>query len=90
MSSPEHGELFLACWEHNLAWTPTLLSEYSRVCIKNPFIKAGLKLLITSAVFYGRRLIRKRYDDYDCDIYKMIGESSQNNQKVAVPTPLVG
>ena len=83
--TPNHSELFIKCWEHNLNWSSILLKEYS---ITQRGVKGyGLRLIFSYAIKQGKELIRKCQNDYDCDIVAMIKDAQEGKTNIA-PLPI--
>lgn len=68
--TPRHTELLLKCWEHNLAWIPSFLSE-DNSSLK---VKYGLRFIASYGIKSARHLIQKCRTEYDYDLQAMIAD----------------
>ncbi len=68
--TPRHTELLLKCWEHNLAWIPSFLSEDNR-SLK---VKYMLRFIASYGVRSVGHLIKRCRTEYDCDLQAMIAD----------------
>jgi len=73
--TPAHSELFLKCWEHNLDWGETLLSEY--FALRGWGIAAGIRLLFSFGFRQARRLIQRCRSGYGGDMIAMIHDARE-------------
>ncbi len=55
---PYHHELLATCWDHNLAWLPSMWANYSHKA--NPFLKG----LINATIHLGTPPVRRRIHRY--------------------------
>jgi len=82
-----HGELFVKCWRHNLKWMPTLLKEYSDMCMRNHLKRYGLRLIASRAFDYVNRLFTRCEDEYGYDLARLIKDVRAGEISV-VPQPI--
>ncbi len=81
----KQSELFLKCWEHNINWGQTLLTEYF---VTNSGIKGyGLKFLFSYSMKQAKKLILKCKKDYDYDLAAMVKDAREGNTSFG-PAPI--
>jgi radical SAM superfamily enzyme YgiQ (UPF0313 family) len=80
-----HGELFVKCWKHNLRWMPTLLKEYSEICVKNGLKRYGLRLIGSLGIRYADSILNRCRDEYNYDLKRMIKDIKTGRITVAQP-----
>ena len=83
--TPKHSELFLRCWEHNLDWGETFLKEY--FITKGGWKGYGLRLVFSSGIKQGKKLICKCQNDYEYDLPAMIRDAREGKINAA-PLPI--
>ncbi len=79
-STRKQGELFLKCWEHNLAWSDIFLKEYFVTKAGRGY---GVRMVFSYAIKQAKKLIQTCEEDYDCDIQAMIRDAREGKIKVA-------
>jgi radical SAM superfamily enzyme YgiQ (UPF0313 family) len=82
-----HGELFVKCWKHDLKWIPTLLEEYSDMCIDNGLKRYGLRFVARIGIRNAGRVFSICEDEYDYDLAQMIKDIRAGKMRIA-PQPL--
>ncbi|HEY3420635.1 MAG TPA: radical SAM protein [Methanomassiliicoccales archaeon] len=82
MMSKAQTELFLACWEHNLKWSPSIVNDWAHRSIRNPLARPLLKVLLKFGMAEGMELIRMCRDEYDYDIQEFLDERRKGNVKI--------
>lgn len=83
--TPKQAELFLKCWEHNIIWGQTLLSEYF---LTNSGARGFvLKFLFLYGIKHTRKLIDRCRKEYGYDLATMI-EDQRNGQINVGPAPI--
>lgn len=85
--TPEHSELFLKCWEHNLDWAPTIIKEWTNISFRRPIFRHGLRFVFSYGIRQCKRLIRLCRDEYDNDLSAMIRDFRTGIMK-AEPLPI--
>jgi len=78
-----HGELFVKCWKHDLKWIPTLLKEYSGMCLETGLKRYGLRFIASLGIRYADCLFSMCQEEYDYDLAQMIKDIRAGRIRVA-------
>jgi len=80
--TPKHCELLVKCWEHNLEWLPVLLKEWSKMAIKNRFLRYGLTRVLSYGAKRTRELLKICEREYSYDLQAMIRDFRSGRRTV--------
>ena len=83
----KHYELYLKCWEHNLDWAPALVKDYSRIAVRDRFVRYGLKIFFSHGIKQTTDLLHRCREDYRYDLPAMIRDIRSGKIKAASSLP---
>jgi len=79
--TPADGDLFLTCWEHDVRWTETLITEYLYTVDRST--AEGIKSVMSHTASSVTSLIHQCRDEYNCNVPRMIRELREQMVKEA-------